>query len=765
MYQRTAGWVRPAIVLAIAVASTGCGGGSKPNRPPQLTTSALSVDEDVVLSAQLAASDPDGQTLTFTKTSEPQHGSLAVAANGAVTYTPALNYNGADQFSVQVADTRGGTASGTVAITVRAVNDAPVLTAASFSGDEETTISGQVTASDVEGDAVTFTPAGPASHGSVTVGSDGAFEFQPPADFFGTATFGITATDVPGATGTHQVSIVVRNVNDAPVAHDDELRVGTGTVTLSLLANDVDGDGDNLSVTALSQPRGGTVSVTGGNVVSFAPENAFAGPTTFDYRITDAAGVTSDATAKLVVGDFPGVVFLADETNPGTRELHFYDGFRTVRVSTALQAGARVDSFTLARDRRHVAYVVHTANFQQVFLGDIGQPGSARHVYTTSGPSQFSITTEVTLNKDGSYALIKDFTHPSVLQTVLVRTADSALSVIGASNPELMQSGFYTAFNPVTDEFYLQAQVGGQSPPLSGSGYLSLFAASIAAPDPLLRIGPSYVPDHSSGAGYRLAVTPDGQRVVHNGFTSNFPQSGLTADLLVNHRPTNSEGFAFRPFARFEYVTPVEFGLSNDGSRVCYILFDSPPAGDTRIWFTDLSAPANGTAVTPPVLNTFGCRWAVDNHSLVYMAAPAAAPYEVWVADALQPGTARRLREPLAAGEQLGYFDVARRSMTAVVGVNPPGSVIPDFYRASVDAPGSSVKFANGSFLPSGIAPIQMNPHGTVLAYGKEERIGGGPQFLFRLHLMSTQTLDYDWVLSRPDTSTGVSQFQFVPSP
>lgn len=764
MDQRPAGWVRPAIVLAIASAFAGCGGGSKPNRPPQLTTSALATDEDVVLGTQLSASDPDGQALTFTKTSDPQHGSLTVAANGSITYTPAPNYNGADQFGVQVADTRGGTDGGTVAITVRAVNDAPVLTAASFSGDEETTISGQVTASDVEGNAFTLALAGPPNHGSVTFGSDAAFDFQPPADFFGTATFGVTATDVLGATATHQVSIQVRNVNDAPVAHNDELRVGTGTVALSLLANDVDVDGDNLSVTALSQPRGGTVSVTGGNVVTFAPENAFAGPTTFHYRVTDAGGVTSDATARLVVGDFPGLLFLADETTLGTRELHFYDGFRTVRVSTALQAGARIGSFTLASDRRHVAYVVHTATFQQVFLSDIAQPGSARHVYTTSGTPQFEATT-VTLNKDASYALIGDSTHPSALKTVLVRTADSALSVVGASNPDVTRPGFSVAFNPITDEFYLQAQVGGQPPPMSGTGYLSLFAASITAPDLLSRIGPSYVPDHGSGAGYLPAVTPDGQRVVHIGFTSNFPQSGVTADLRVNHRPSNSDGFAYRPFALFEYVTAVKFALNNDGSRVCFILFDLPPGGDSRVWFSDLSAPANGTAATPSLLQTFECRWAADNRSIVHLAAAGTAPLEVWVADALQPGTVRRLREPLAAGEQFGYFDVARRSMTAVVGINPPGSVIPDFYRASVDAPGSSVKFATGSFLPSGIVPIQLNPHGTLLAYGKEEPIGGGPQTLFQLHLMSTQTLDYDWVVSRPDSSTGVTQFEFVSPP
>ena len=101
--------------------------------------------------------------------------------------------------------------------------------------------------------------------------------------------------------------------------------------------------------------------------------------------------------------------------------------------------------------------------------------------------------------------------------------------------------------------------------------------------------------------------------------------------------------------------------------------------------------------------------------------------------------------------------------MTAVIGVRPVGSFVPDFYRASIDAPGSSVKFANGSFEPSGIVPMKLSPHGTLLGYGREQPIGGGPQTNFRLHLMSTQTLDYDWSLSRPDSSTGVSQFEFVP--
>jgi hypothetical protein len=87
---------------------------------------------------------------------------------------------------------------------VRAVNDAPELTAASFSGDEETTISGQVTASDVEGDTFTLALTGQPNHGVVTLGADGAFDFQPAVDFFGAASFSVLVSDVRGATATRQ---------------------------------------------------------------------------------------------------------------------------------------------------------------------------------------------------------------------------------------------------------------------------------------------------------------------------------------------------------------------------------------------------------------------------------------------------------------------------------------------------------------------------------------------------------------------------------
>ena len=72
----------------------------------------------------LAGTDPDGDPLTITVTVPPAHGSFV-----AGVYTPAPNYHGPDSIEFTVDDGRGGTDTGTIAITVTPVNDLPVCCA------------------------------------------------------------------------------------------------------------------------------------------------------------------------------------------------------------------------------------------------------------------------------------------------------------------------------------------------------------------------------------------------------------------------------------------------------------------------------------------------------------------------------------------------------------------------------------------------------------------------------------------------------------
>jgi VCBS repeat-containing protein len=101
------------------------------NDAPVAADSAATTAEDTPLLASVSSTDVDGGAPTYAVISGPSHGTLVLnASTGAYTYTPNANYNGPDAFSFSVDDGAGGTDSGNVSITVAAVNDAPVCTAA-----------------------------------------------------------------------------------------------------------------------------------------------------------------------------------------------------------------------------------------------------------------------------------------------------------------------------------------------------------------------------------------------------------------------------------------------------------------------------------------------------------------------------------------------------------------------------------------------------------------------------------------------------------
>jgi len=641
----------------------------------------------------------------------------------------------------------------------------PTLTTTSLQTNENAALTQMLLASDPNGAAVTFAKASDPQHGTVTVGPDGTVTYTPKPYFHGTDSFTVRLTDALMASAAGQITVTVNYINYAPIAYDDQLRIPSASTTLPILANDDPVDGDSLTVSILTQPKGGLVSVTNGTLVTFQPENAFVGPTSFTYRITDPGGLSADATVRLVVGHFAGVVFLADETTPGTPELHLYDGLATVRLSTPLQSGAAIQSFTLAADNRHVAYVVVNSNYAQLLVADVTQPGSSQLLYTsTSGsgapPLQF------TLNSDASYALVVDPGISSALKLVLAHPV-GGVSVLGASNPDVLQQ-FGDAFNPVSNEFYLQGQVGGSPPPMSGTGYTSLFAGTTSAPDPLAQIGSTYSGNNGGGSGNSIKFTPDGRRVLHSSVTYNLSPSSITyaGDLLVNDRATGAETYLYRKFGTYEFTdfSSTSYDVSPAGNGVCFVLNQLPVTGSqnrSQLWVADPTAPGTAAAVAPVADYNFSCRWAADSRSIVFQSANNGSPYELWVASATGTGAVLRLREPLAIGDSMPFTAVARTSMTALVAVMPSSSTVSSFYRAAIDAPGSSTLFDAVDLRT--VSGISADGGGTSLVWIKGEPVSGGVGLINRLHWVSSQTSSYDLVLSRPDATVGVLQAAILP--
>lgn len=123
----------------------------------------------------------------------------------------------------------------------------------------------------------------------------------------GTYEFRVTdqASIIGDDTDTYS-GVVIAAANSPPDAVNDTLSAvledsGPRSIAAStLLANDTDADENSLSVTAVSNAVGGTVSLSGGTV-TFTPSANFNGTASFDYNISDGKGGTDTATASFNV--------------------------------------------------------------------------------------------------------------------------------------------------------------------------------------------------------------------------------------------------------------------------------------------------------------------------------------------------------------------------------------------------------------------------------------------------------------------------------
>ncbi|MFP5478009.1 MAG: Ig-like domain-containing protein, partial [Gammaproteobacteria bacterium] len=265
---------------------------------PTTKNYSLVTPEDTPISGKVAATDVDGDTLAFAKSSDPAHGTVTVNADGSYTYTPSQDYNGKDSFTVTVSDGNGGTATSTVFITVTPVNDAPTAPNYSLTTPEDTPISGKVVGSDVDGDTLGYTKGSDPKNGTVVVNADGSYTYTPGKDYNGSDSFTVTVSDGNGGTATSTVTIGVTPTNDAPTVPNYELTTQEDKpVSGKVVGSDV--DGDTLSYTKGSDPAHGSVTVNADGTFTYNPGKDYNGSDSFTVTVSDGKGGTATSTVTI----------------------------------------------------------------------------------------------------------------------------------------------------------------------------------------------------------------------------------------------------------------------------------------------------------------------------------------------------------------------------------------------------------------------------------------------------------------------------------
>jgi large repetitive protein len=299
-------------------------------------------DTPVTILVRSNDSDVDNDPLTVISFSDPANGSVVLDGSGNLVYTPDLDFTGTDTFTYVISDGNGGTDLATVTVNVGGVNDAPEANPDTNSTTEDVPLNvsaangvilGAVgTDTDIDGDTLSVSAVSfggtagtvgsvlAGAWGNLTLNANGSYTYVPNAAAQGlddgesqSDVFTYTVTDPGGLTATTTLTITVNGLNDAPVAVDDNRTTPEDTpVTIPVLGNDTDVDGETLTVTQIDGQAvtpGDTVPVANGTAtlnpdgtVTFTPDPGFNGVVDFTYTVSD--GTASDtANVRVVVDD------------------------------------------------------------------------------------------------------------------------------------------------------------------------------------------------------------------------------------------------------------------------------------------------------------------------------------------------------------------------------------------------------------------------------------------------------------------------------
>jgi PKD repeat protein len=331
------------------------------------------------------AADADGDTITYSAQSLPTG---ATFSNQTFSWTPGYEQAGAYQVTFIAGDGKAQD-SETVAITVNNVNRPPVLAAiGNKSVSENNALSFSVSATDTDGDTVTYSYSGLPAGASF---SSQTFNWTP--TYAQTGTYQVTFTASDGqAQDSEIITITVGNVNRPPVLSSigNKSVYASGLLTFTVSAADPDGDTTAFSTGTL--PAGATFA---GQSFNWQPDSAKVGSHQVTFTASDGTLQDSETITITVLNTDTSPPVVAN-CSPGADSIQI--PLNTLVVLHIADAGDGVDAGSVAiKVNDDVIYSGNTPAYSSAH-GNCRRLGTkADYTYVYQSNEMFDLDRDVTV--------------------------------------------------------------------------------------------------------------------------------------------------------------------------------------------------------------------------------------------------------------------------------------------------------------------------------------------------------------------------------
>ena len=297
-----------------------------PNQAPIFTSStSYSVNENQSSAGTLAATDADNDTLIYSLGPVTDNPNLNInSSTGVLTFKQNPDHELSDsyQFTGYVSD---GTIQVSHSITIVIINlndNSPVISSsATFSAAENQSAIGTVSASDADGNSVSYSISG----SEINISSSGILTFASAPDYETKNSYTATVTVSDGGfSPSQELTVNVTNINEAPVAQTQPQgsNFSENSTGVVFRANSLDPDSSDTLSFSLTGDDAGDLNIDSNGDITFASDPNYELPTdansnnTYEFNIvvTDAGGLSATSNSSINVTD----VALASDTDPQT---------------------------------------------------------------------------------------------------------------------------------------------------------------------------------------------------------------------------------------------------------------------------------------------------------------------------------------------------------------------------------------------------------------------------------------------------------------